>query len=689
MKKLYIPILVMISAMNTVSFTQDFEEVHLAYDPDSAIFDNFGYSVSISGNYIVIGAHLESEDENGENTMIYAGSAFIYERDENGTWNPVQKIVASDRHDTTIFGNSVDISGNYIIVGAHLNDRDATGSNYIHNAGAAYLFKRDTQGNWNEVQKIVASDRDSADYFGFAVSISGNLAVVGAHREDDDTIGLNTLNSAGSAYIFYRDANDNWNEMQKIVASDRAESDYFGESVSISDEFLIVGAKREDEDSAGMNPMEDPGSAYIFELNGTHWNEVQKITAPVRGNYDLFGSSMDISGDYAIVGARLESEDAEETNYLQYAGSAYIFERSSTGIWNLADKIVASDRAEDDVFGSSVSIWNNYAIVGAPEEDQNAFGEDSIEDAGSAYIFHRDATGSWSEIQKIVTFDRGYVDYAGSAVGISGDYVILGRGAQEPHWAGAANIFEACNPGTGGDPDNIIVNGEFSECVLSPWTTYTGTYVGQAFTWQLIDGECILSPHALSATPQVYDMQLTQVFSSSQMGKLTEGTDYTLSFDACAETSNRLIQVIIDLDEDPWTPVLSENIYLSTDMESYDLDFTLSPKFPNMKLGFDFGSEFGAITLDNVRLVEKEESSVNALSVIDHDVYYCPDAQCIKVINAENCIMDVYNSAGMYIGSAIIGNNDFSYPATDMNTGIIIIRIRSESINTLSKLMVY
>jgi hypothetical protein len=234
-------------------------------------------------------------------------------------------------------------------------------------------------GDYDELQKIVASDRASYDYFGYSVSISGDYAIVGAYCEDENASGGFTRLEAGSAYIFKRDGTS-WSQEAKIVASDRAVDDYFGHSVSISGDYAIVGAYWEDEDASGNNPLDEAGSAYIFKRDGTTWSQEAKIVASDRDADDYFGHSVSISGDYAIVGAYQESEDASGNNAVYQAGSAYIFKRDGTS-WNQQAKIVASDRAFYDYFGYSVNISGDYALVGAYQEDQDASGDNTLNSA--------------------------------------------------------------------------------------------------------------------------------------------------------------------------------------------------------------------------------------------------------------------------------------------------------------------
>jgi photosystem II stability/assembly factor-like uncharacterized protein len=365
---------------------------------DRAASDRFGFSVDISGDNIVVGAYLEDEDASGLNTLSAAGSVYIFNRNQGGTdnWGQVRKIVASDRAVDDQFGWSVAISGDHVVVGAPQEDEDASGLNTLNNSGSAYVFNRNQGGtnNWGQVRKIVASDRDNSDFFGYSLAISSDNIVIGAYLEDEDANGSNTLTSSGSAYIFNQNqgGTNNWGQVRKIVASDRASADYFGFGVAISGDDIVVGAYLEDEDANGSNTLTNSGSAYIFNRNqgGTNnWGQVRKIVASDRASSDNFGFSVAISGDNVIVGAHLEDEDANGTNTITNSGSAYIFNRNQGGAnnWGQIKKLTASDRASADNFGYNVSISGNYVLVGAYLEDEDASGSNTMLSAGSAYIF--------------------------------------------------------------------------------------------------------------------------------------------------------------------------------------------------------------------------------------------------------------------------------------------------------------
>jgi len=314
---------------------------------DGAAGDNFGWSVSISGDYAIVGA--DGDDDKGD----ASGSAYIFKR-YGSTWSQQAKLTPSDGAAGDYFGLSVSISGDYAIVGVPNNDAKGADS------GSGYIFKYDGT-NWSQQAKLTASDGAAGDDFGYSVSISGDYAIVGAYWDDDKG------NGSGSAYIFKRDGT-NWSEQQKLTASDGAGNDNFGYSVSISGDYAIVGAWGDDDKGNGS------GSGYIFKRDGTNWSEQQKLTASDGAASDLFGISVSTSGDYAIVGA------CGDNDLGSLSGSAYIFKYDGT-IWSQQEKITASDGAAGDWFGYSVSMSGYYAIVGAWGDD------DKGTDSGSAYIY--------------------------------------------------------------------------------------------------------------------------------------------------------------------------------------------------------------------------------------------------------------------------------------------------------------
>lgn len=347
-------------------------------------YDYFGFSVAIYDDFMVIGARNDDRDASNSNPLNNAGSAYIFQN-IGGTWTQTQKISAADREVGAAFGHDVDITARRIIVGAWGDDQDLVNP-YIINSGAAYIFEYNGF-NWTQTQKLVASDRGQHDWFGGTVAISGNYAVVGAHLEDHDATGGATLNNSGSAYVF-ENPGTGWTQVNKLVSTDRGANEFFGCSVDIDGNFVIVGAYSDHQDENGGSPLVAAGSAFIFKRdNGTGtWPVDDKIDASDRATADRFGYAVSISKGTAAVGAWFEAHDPNGGNTQNYAGSAYIYEYNTAG-WNQTQKVVASDRSTDDRFGSSVSLFYDRLLVGAFQEDEDVNGGTTLTNSGSAYVF--------------------------------------------------------------------------------------------------------------------------------------------------------------------------------------------------------------------------------------------------------------------------------------------------------------
>nr|WP_295935063.1 T9SS type A sorting domain-containing protein [uncultured Dyadobacter sp.] len=424
---------------------------------------NYGRDVAISGNYAIVGARSNNTDADGLNLVADAGAAYILFNNA-GNWAQIRKITSPVR-DAENFGGSVSIAGDYAVVGAELESLDASEANFVGAAGAVYIFKKDQggAGNWGLIKKVVAPVRAEGDFFGHAVSTNGDYLVVGAVFEDQDPDELNTLLQSGSAYIFKKDQGgaDNWGLIRKITASTRGAGDRFGEDVSIDGDYVIVGSPRDSEDANEANSVNEAGSAYIFKKDqggSDNWGQIKKITAPVRATIDHFSSAVSICASYAIVGASQEDEDASELNPLGDAGSVYIFKKEEGGPdnWGLAKKIAAPVRKAGDAFGLSVSVSQEHLVVGAPIEDEDASEANNVGGAGSAYIFKKDlgGSGNWGFEQKIVASLRAESDAFGWSVSISGNYILVGMVSDDEdaseantlEGAGSAYIFSTDDP---------------------------------------------------------------------------------------------------------------------------------------------------------------------------------------------------------------------------------------------------
>jgi hypothetical protein len=339
-------------------------EYNPVVDATGAANDYFGYFVSICGNYAIVGAPY---DDGAAGTD--QGSVSFYQY--NGTnWVLMQKITDATGAVNDLFGISVSVSGNYAVVGAYLDD-GAAGTDQ----GSASFYQYNGT-NWVLMQKITDATGAANDYFGYSVSISGNYAIVGAYM-DDGVAGTDQ----GSVSI-YQYNGTNWVLMQKITDAIGAAIDYFGNSVSISGNYAIVGASKDDE-AIGINQ----GSVSIYQYNGTNWMLMQKIQDATGAANDFFGYSVSISDNYVIVGAAYDDGVAGSDQ-----GSVSIYQYNGTN-WVLMQKIQDATGAADDNFGCSVFISGNYAIVGAYHAN-GAAGPFQ----GSANIYQRVGLG-WGKLQ--------------------------------------------------------------------------------------------------------------------------------------------------------------------------------------------------------------------------------------------------------------------------------------------------
>ncbi|UCD75146.1 MAG: hypothetical protein JSV91_15355, partial [Phycisphaerales bacterium] len=253
----------------------------------------FGYTVAISGDAVLIGA--PRDDDCG----TWSGSAYVF-RFDGSSWFEQQKLLAADGTAYDWFARAVDISGDAAVIGAHWDDDHGSGS------GSAYVYRFDGA-SWVQEQKLLDSEGAPYEWFGRAVAVDGDVAVVGAYRD-----GTNGLES-GSACVYRYDGSA-WSQSQKLLASDGAEADFFGYSVAVGGDVIVIGA--DGDDDAG--PFS--GSAYLFRFNGSSWSQQRKLLASDGAPADHLGYSVAIAGDLALIGAYGNDDLGEKS------GSAYVFD---------------------------------------------------------------------------------------------------------------------------------------------------------------------------------------------------------------------------------------------------------------------------------------------------------------------------------------------------------------------------
>ena len=367
-------------------------------------------------------------------------------------------LKASNTNPHDHFGGCVAVSGDTVVVGAPGEDSNAVGvngdqsDNSAADSGAVYVFVRSGV-SWTQQAYIKASNPDPEDSFGYSVAVSGDVLVVGARGEASNATGVNgnqgdnSAPKAGAAYVFVRNGTS-WSQEAYLKASNTDAEDWFGKSVAVSGETVVVGAYLEDSSAKGVDGnqgngtnSDNSGAAYVFVRSGSSWSQEAYLKASNTHPLSLFGHSTSVSGDTALIGAWGEWSNATGVNGNQnntsmpMAGAAYVFVRNGTS-WSQEAYLKASNTDQTDSFGFSVSLSDDTAVVSAPLEQSNATGvngdqqNNSLSGAGAAYVFSRNGT-SWSQEAYLKASNTYGQDWFGQSVAVSGDRVLVGAHGED------------------------------------------------------------------------------------------------------------------------------------------------------------------------------------------------------------------------------------------------------------------
>lgn len=400
-----------------------------------------------------------------------SGAAYVFVR--NGeVWTQQAYLKASNTGAADQFGRSVAIDSETIVVGAWNEDSNATGvngdqvSDGATDSGAAYVFVRES-GIWTQQAYLKASNTGADDEFGRSAAIDGHTVVIGASDEDSNATGVNGdqanngASSSGAAYVFVRDGGG-WTQQAYLKASNTGASDQFGGSISLSGDSLVVGATGEDSNATGVNGNQasnsasGSGAAYVFVRASGDWSQQAYLKASNTSEGDLFGYAVAISGDRIVVGSLLEGSGATGVGGNQFdtsasqSGSAYFFSRAS-GVWSQQAYIKASNTQQLDNFGHSVGLSGATAVIGAVGEDSNSAGVDgnqannSVEGAGAVFAFDLGAPPTGADLN-----DDGLVNGTDLAI-------VLGS------WGPCKGCIADIN-------DDEVVDGADIAMVLGTWT---------------------------------------------------------------------------------------------------------------------------------------------------------------------------------------------------------------------------
>lgn len=456
-------------------------------------FDAFGCSLALSGDTALVGMMGFSTDAGAS-----AGAACVFTR-QGTAWSPPVLLTTGGGSAGDNFGFSLALSGNTALIGS-LNDSTPAGNT----AGTAHVFVRSGTA-WSHQMKLTAADGAYADYFGHAVSLDQDTAVISALGADLPGAVPPAGGDAGAAYVFAR-AGATWTQQAKLMALDAEAGNQFGLAVSVHGDRALVGSSR-----AVFAMVPDAGRAYVFARNAGAWSQEAKLTATDGEALDYFGWSVALEGDTALVGAKYETSAAG-----YHAGSAYVFTRGPSG-WSQQAKLTANDGKPQAEFGFGVALSGDTALVGSPY-DTNDIGYT----AGSAYVFARSGT-AWSQQAKLIPAANGFPDeHFGWSLALRGGTALIGVPyAGQPYgtYTGSAYVFARKN-GTWGSETKLTAtspaaNDNFGFAVaLDGDTALAGAYQDSgtdALTGDPVTGEGsvhvfriegVLTPFALWAQAQ-------------------------------------------------------------------------------------------------------------------------------------------------------------------------------------------
>jgi len=343
--------------------------------------DSFGSSVSISGDTAVVAAPDHAQQ---------AGAVYVFGKTSHG-WIQTAELSASDSVAYDMFGTSVAISGNTIVVGAEYSAADA---------GRAYVFTRIAQA-WHQTAELKGSDTVTYDQLGSSVAIAGTTIAVGADLR---------AARAGRVYLFTK-RGIRWVQTAELKAADSSIYDEFGSSLAMDGHTMVVGAEYHGPEA---------GSAYVFVEVGGRWRQTAELKGSDTSTDDYFGSAVAISGETVVVGAY---------DHAAGSGRAYVFEKIREGFEQVAE-LHGSGITAGDYFGSAVAVSGRTVVVGA---------EFATDDAGGVYVF-TDTSAGWAQTATVKGSDTATNDEFGDSVAISGDTILVGALGHSSK-AGSAYVF--------------------------------------------------------------------------------------------------------------------------------------------------------------------------------------------------------------------------------------------------------
>lgn len=368
---------------------------------DGQADDLFGFRVLITGDTAFVSAPAP---------IYRPGKVYVY-TNVGGVWTETQQITPTPESDpppgwSDFFGWSLSRSGDTLMIGAPFAFDTMLGP-----IGAAYVFDL-SGGTWTQTAELTALDAATTDYFGWAVAISGDTALIGANSHNRGANG-----TEGAAYVFVN-SGGTWSQTQELESSDSTPGDgrQFGSAVEFDGTTMLISSPGPDYSSNGIYPQ---GAAYVFTNSGGTWSEVQALTASDGVLGDQFGFSIALDGTRAVVGA-----PAADIDSAIHQGAAYVFD-SVGGTWSETQKLTASDGIAYDQLGQSVALHGDTALAGMWSRDDDPNDPPPPGRQGIVHVFTQ-AGGAWSESGELTSSVGSEGDSFGWDVDLDGTTILIG-----------------------------------------------------------------------------------------------------------------------------------------------------------------------------------------------------------------------------------------------------------------------
>jgi hypothetical protein len=590
--------------------------------------DNFGSSIDISNNRMVIGA--PGDEQNNKER----GSVYIFEYDEAASlWGETTKLSVDEEAGDSVFGVSVDLDNNSLLIGS-FNQVSFTGT-----PGSAYLFDMEL-GNWSLTKKLSPNDDYPGSSFGLSVSFANGHILIG--RDNDNQ----QATSAGSIYSF--ETNNNILTQNQKIFAEGATFFNFAQSVSVNGNRALIG-------STGDERHSNSGSAYIYEKIQGVWS-LTKVLRPLTPDFpEVFGVSVSLFGDRAMVGA---------TSSYNTTGSVYVFDLKD-GEWSQTSRITTNESEYSGSFGASIDLNNNRAVIGDFSDDEFA------KNSGASYIYEF-VDGHWIQVKKLKASDSSIDSHFGSSVSLSGNRVLIGANDDA---AGSAYIYDLIE-GEWIESKKLLANeifydGNFGVSVSldddialigANQDFENGYYSGSAFIFELIDNDWIETSQLVADDGVAYDSFGVSVSLSNNVALIGSSGN----FNSVATGSGYLFSKTDDM----WKQKIKLNASDKTSGDEFGFAVSLSEN--NALIGSyrddDRGDDSGSAYMYNLAPQAAEIKAEHTA------LWYNPEqnGHGISVYMLENnrmlAIWYVYDTEGQLLWLLGTGTHDATHASLDVIT---------------------